>query len=78
MTDFLFDGEHLIQVDAIEAVEPHERESINEPEHYGDRPEVTKIEARIIRTIAGREYISDGSFLEIIDMLMTLGQEQVA
>jgi len=80
MTEFIFDGEHLLQIDAIEAVEPYERESIGEPEHYGDHPEVTKVEARIIRSIAGREYISDGSFLEIVDLLMNAqgASEQIA
>lgn len=70
MTDFIFDGTHLIQVEAIEAVEPHERESVKAAEHYGDHPEVVKVEARLIRTIAGREYVTDGSYLEIVDLLM--------
>jgi hypothetical protein len=81
MTTFYFDGERLIQVDQIEAVEGIVREKVGEPEAYGDRPPVVEVEARVIRTISGREYISDGSVLDVIDMLMhgsPTGEEQIA
>lgn len=81
MTDFIYDGVRLIQVGQIESVYPTTRESVKEPEHYGDRPDVVEIEARTVRTISGSEYVSDGSFLELVDLLMGLsrhtGEEQV-
>lgn len=81
MTDFIYDGVRLIQVGQIESVYPTTRESVKEPEHYGDRPDVVEIEARTVRTISGSEYVSDGSFLELVDLLMSLsrhtGEEQV-
>lgn len=81
MTDFIYDGERLVQVSQIESVSPSMRESVGEPEHYGDRPDVVEIETRTIRTISGAEYVSDGSFLEIVDLLMSVahsGEEQLA
>ena len=71
MTDFLWDGERLIQTSQIESVESYTRESVKPAENYGDHPQVTEIEARVIRTISGQTYISDGSVLEIVDLLMS-------
>lgn len=72
MTDFIYDGMRLIQVSQIESVEPTIRETVKSAENYGERPDVVEIEARTIRTISGSEYVSDGSFLEIVDLLMEM------
>lgn len=78
MTDFIYDGVRLIQVGQIESVYPTVRESLTEPQHYGDRPDVIEVEARTIRTTSGNEYVSDGSFLEIVDLLMELSSRQTS
>lgn len=81
MTGFFFDGERLIQVSQIEAVEPYVRETVGDPASYGARPEIVEVEARLIRTISGQAYISDGSFLEVVDLLThprVTGEEQIA
>lgn len=71
MTGFIYDGERVIQVAQIESVEATERESMTDPAQYGDRPEIQTVEARVIHTISGRSYYSDGSVHEIIDLLMS-------
>lgn len=80
MSKFLFDGVRVIQVDQIEAVEPSEVERVTPAEAYGDRPEVTTVEARVIHMVSGQTYTSEGSFLEIVDLLMELssGAEHVS
>lgn len=69
MSTFIFDGVQAIQRDQIESVRPTTREVLKDSEVYGARSLIEEIEARIIRCISGSEYLSDGSYLDIIDII---------
>lgn len=71
MTSFLWDGVRAIQIGQIESVESYELETMTDPDKYGERPEVQTVEARIVHTISGRSYISEGSVTEVVDLLMS-------